>query len=214
MRVIYPWLVVLASASLVVTAASPGLRLAPAVHMVQAPESLTLELWVECGAHADSAAATVTFNPNYLQVDSVVADESAFSTVMRSQYDNVAGTVRYDAGSLTCHGEGDCPSGAIRMATLHFRALARTWPTTYVDIHGRVVWSGSAIFDAEGQGSTITITSSTYLRYLPLAVKSQPAQGRWPLPDQPGAVYMLSELGVATRRLIAVSFTAAEEAGP
>jgi len=121
-------------------------------------DHFTLDIMVDCGANADGAAITVTFDSAYLQVVSVIEDTSQFPNILANTYDNGIGTIRYDAGALlTCHQAGTCPSGIVRAATITFRATALTVPTTHVGISGQVTWSGAHIFDGAGGGSTITV---------------------------------------------------------
>lgn len=145
-----------------------GLGLSPAEQTVQALTSFTLDMVVNCGTHADAAALVVTFDPAYMQVTGVTPDESGFPAVLRQRFDNVSGTVLYDAGSLECHAEGTCPSAAIRVATITFRATARTFPTSYVGLSGQVAWAGELVFDGGGNGSTITIAPPAGVAYFPL----------------------------------------------
>jgi len=148
-----------------------GTSLFPAELTAQALTGFTLEIVVNCGIHADAASVEVSFDPAYLQVVAVTPDESEFPVVVRKSFDNVSGTILYDAGSLECHSDGTCPSGVIRVAMVRFRALGRTSPTSYVAIKGETDWVGDAIFEGEGDGSTITITSAPGVAYLPLVAR-------------------------------------------
>jgi hypothetical protein len=150
-----------------VTQALAGVMLSPATATVEVLSDFTLDILVDCGTHAEVAEARVTFDPTYMQVVTVTTDASVFPTVAYNVFDNVSGSVIYDAGSLTCHSQGSCPAGVIRMATITFRAIARSFPSKYVGINGEVLWSGSVIFDGQGSGSTITITSPVSPVYLP-----------------------------------------------
>ena len=151
-----------------------GLSLSPAEQTVQALTDFTLDVVVNCGTHADGAGLVVTFDPLYMQVIAVTPDKSGFPNVMQGSFDNRAGTIVYDAGaSLMCHAEGTCPSGVIRVATVTFRATARTHPISYVGLLGQVFWAGELVFDGEGDGSTITITPSAGIAYLPLVVRGR-----------------------------------------
>ncbi len=148
-----------------------GVSLSPSQATVQVLAQFTLDILVDCGTHADAAGAQLTFDPAYMQVVAVTADESVFPEVLRNRFDNVSGIVYYDAGSMQCHGENSCPTGVNRMATITFRAIDRTFPTKNVAIHGQVTWAGDLIFDAQGSGSTITITAPVSRAYLPLVVR-------------------------------------------
>lgn len=148
-----------------------GVSLSPSERTVQVLTDFALDILVNCGTHADAAAVEVAFDPAYMQVIAVTQDESSFPTVLRNRFDNVAGIVYYDAGALQCHSEDSCPAGVIRIATITFRAIARTFPTKDVGVSGQVLWAGDLIFDGQGSGSTITITSSVSPVYLPLVVR-------------------------------------------
>ena len=148
-----------------------GVSLSPSERTVQVLTDFTLDILVNCGTHADAAAVEVAFDPAYMQVVAVTQDESSFPTVLRNHFDNVAGIVYYDAGSLQCHSEDSCPAGVIRIATITFRAIARTFPTKDVGVSAQVLWAGDLTFDGQGSGSTITITSPVSPAYLPLVVR-------------------------------------------
>jgi hypothetical protein len=151
-----------------------GVSLSPAEVTVQVPANFTLDVLVNCGTHADAAGVEVTFDPAYMQVVTVTQDEAAFPNVLRNRFDNASGIVYYDTGAaLTCHADGNCPAGVIRVATITFQATGRTFPTKTVGIHGQVVWAGDLIFNGQGNGSTITITSTAPLSlvYLPSVVR-------------------------------------------
>ena len=134
-----------------------GLMLSPPAQTVQVQTTFTLDVVADCGTSADTVGVELTFDPMYLQVVTVTADESRFPQVLRNRFDNSAGTIYYDAGSLLCHSENSCPSGAVRMATVTFRAVATTLNASSVGILGQVVWSGEPIFDGVGAASAITI---------------------------------------------------------
>jgi len=135
-----------------------SVALSPTIWTAYVMDHLTLDIMVHCGANADGAGTTVTFDPAYLQVISITEDTSDFSNVLLSTYDNGTGTIRYDAGALlTCYQSGTCPSGMVRLATITFRATAETVGTTSVGIHGQVTWSGAYTFDGAGTGCAITV---------------------------------------------------------
>lgn len=144
-----------------------GVSLSPAQVTVPVLSTFTLDVLVDCGTQADAAGIEVTFNPAYMEVVSVAQDVSGFPDVLRSQFDNVSGVVKYDAGSLLCHGQGSCPAGVIRVATITFQTKAPTFPTRNVSVYGQVTWTGNLTFDGQGSGSTITITSPIGPVYLP-----------------------------------------------
>ena len=151
-----------------------GPSLSPSEVTTDEGSTFTLDVLVDCGANADAASVTLTFNVNYLQVQSITSDETSFPNVLRKRFDNVAGTVQYDGGSLACHSEANCPSGLIRVASVTFEAKRRTLPTTNVVVRGQVVWAGETIYDGAGAGTTVTVTSLSPLVYsvsLPLVAR-------------------------------------------
>jgi len=151
-----------------------GLSLSPAEVTTAEGTTFALDIMVDCGPNADAASVSLSFNVNYLQVQSITADESSFPNVLRKRFDNAAGTVQYDGGSLACHSEGNCPSGVIRVATVTFNASRRTLPTTAVTMRGQVVWAGETLFDGTGAGANVTVTSLSPLVYsvnLPLVAR-------------------------------------------
>ena len=140
------------------TPAPRDIDLAPDSRTVNATDHFPLDIRVDCGANADGAATTVMFDPRYVQVLSLTQDTTLFTNILRSTFDNGTGTVRYDAGApLLCHQERTCPTGFIRIATITFRAVQATDPTTYIGISGQVTWSGAYVFDGPGSGSTISV---------------------------------------------------------
>ena len=151
-----------------------GVSLSPTEVTTPPGSTFDLDVLVDCGTNADAASVTLRFNTNYLQVQSIVADETSFPNVLRKRIDNTAGTVQYDGGSLACHSEDNCPSGLIRVATVTFVATRRTLPSSPVGIRGQVVWAGETLFDDLGAGTMVTVTSSSPLVYsvsLPLVAR-------------------------------------------
>jgi len=151
-----------------------SISLSPAEVSTGEGTTFTLDIYVDCGANADAASVSLTFNVNYLQVQSITADETRFPNVLRRRFDNVAGTLQYDGGSLSCHSEGNCPSGVIRVASVTFAATRRTLPTTRVNVRGQVVWAGETLFNDTGAGTIVTVTSTSPLVYsvaLPLVAR-------------------------------------------
>lgn len=151
-----------------------GVSLSPAEVTTAQGTTFALDVFVDCGANADAASVTLSFNVNYLQAQSITADETNFPNVLRKRVDNVTGSVQYDGGSLACHSEGNCPSGLIRVATVTFSAARRTLPSTPVTVRGQVVWAGETLFDGSGTGTSVTVTSDSPLVYpvfLPLVTR-------------------------------------------
>lgn len=149
-----------------------SLSLSPSSLTLTAPVPFTLDIIVDCDAHADGVATTVAFDPAFLRVLSVVPDTSQFPLVLRKEYDHRSGLVQYDAGAvLGCHVQGSCPSGTARIATVTFTGIA--WPPhgTYIGLYGQVTWSGQYIFEGEGSGSTVTILPPVGVCHLPMVMR-------------------------------------------
>ncbi len=151
--------------------AVPGVSLMPSQVTVQLPDGFVLDVLVDCGTHADAAAVQVAFDPVYMEAVSVAQGDAAFPEILRASIDPVAGIVYYDAGSLLCHSQGSCPEGVIHLATISFLAKARTFPSKNVGIYGQVTWAGDLIYDGQGSGSTVIITSLVSPLYLPLVLR-------------------------------------------
>jgi hypothetical protein len=137
---------------------APLVYVSPASHSTFVSTTFTLDLLADCGANADAVALTLSFDPRLLQVQSVTPDLSAFAQTLRRTIDNSGGRVYYDAGApLGCHAAGNCPSGGVRVAQVTLRTLAAAGSPTPVGLSGKLVWSGSYIFNGAGTGSAVTI---------------------------------------------------------
>ncbi len=141
-------------------ASSPGLSLSPSSRATYPTATFTVDIVADCGSNADAAATVVTFDPAHLQVEAITPDASGFATTLFQGYDNVAGLVQYDAGSLTCHSLSSCPSGSVRLATIRFRAVGECGFSVPLALHGQLTWEGSYVFNGVGNGSTVAITIS------------------------------------------------------
>jgi hypothetical protein len=106
--------------------------------------------------NADSAAAVVTYDAAHLQVNAFIPDTSVFETTLFQQ--SVSGQVQYQAGSLTCHAAGTCPSGPFRLATIRFTVLGQCGYSVPLAVSGQVLWVGTYGFNGTGTGSTIGIS--------------------------------------------------------
>ena len=135
-----------------------GLSLSPSSRVTYPGATFTVDILVDCGSNADAAATVVTFDPAHLQVEALTPDLSAFATTLLQGYDNVAGQVRYDAGSLTCHAASNCPSGSVRLATIRFRTIGECGFLVPLALKGQIAWEGLLTFDGVGAGSTVAIT--------------------------------------------------------
>jgi hypothetical protein len=139
-------------------ASSPGLSLSPSSWGTYPGATFDIGIFADCGSSADAAAAAVAFDPAHLQVESVTPDNSVFANTLFQHYDNVAGLVQYDTGSLTCHVGSSCPTGSVRLATIRFRALGQCGFSVPVGLQGKLTWSGEYTFDGVGSGGVVVIT--------------------------------------------------------
>ncbi len=148
------WLAVRAQAA----ASSPGLSLSPSSRVVSPGATFAVDVMADCGTHADAAAMAISFNPVYLQVTSITPDTSRFlNMLLPASYDNSAGLVRYETGSVECHSTGSCPSGSVHLATIQFSTVGPCSSSVPVAVGGQLTWAGSYVFDGTGAGSTISI---------------------------------------------------------
>jgi hypothetical protein len=140
-------------------ASSPGLSLAPSSGVANPGATFAVDIIADCGSHADAAAITVSFDPVRLQVVTITPDTSQFpNALLPASYDNVAGLVRYEAGSLTCHGAGSCPSGSVHLGTIQFSTIGQCGFSVPLALTGQLTWAGGYVFNGTGSGSTIAIT--------------------------------------------------------
>ncbi|HQJ52107.1 MAG TPA: dockerin type I domain-containing protein [Anaerolineae bacterium] len=138
-------------------AAAATVYTSPKTYSTVVSTTFTLDLMADCGLHADAVSLVVSFDPRLLQAQSVTAD-SAFPQTLRKTIDNGLGKVYYDAGApLTCHDDGNCPSGVVRVARLNLVTVGAAAGPTAVTIAGKIVWSGGYVFNGSGTGSAITI---------------------------------------------------------
>ena len=139
------------------SAAAPTLYVSPASPSTLVNSELTVDLMADCGTNADGVSLVVSFDPRLLQVQEVIADVSAFRNTLLKTTDNTLGRVYYDAGALTCHQDGDCPSGLVRVAQVTFQAVAAAGTPTALGLTGKLTWGGSYVFSGTGTGSAVTI---------------------------------------------------------
>lgn len=140
-------------------ASSPGLSLSPASGVKEPGATLAVDVFADCGSNADAAAITITFDPAQLQVGAITPDTAQFpNTLLPASYDNVAGLVRYEAGSLACHSAGPCPSGSVHLATIQFSVVGQCGTQAPLAVAGQLTWAGAYVFNGTGSGSTVAIT--------------------------------------------------------
>ncbi|MDO8491775.1 MAG: hypothetical protein Q7T04_07165, partial [Dehalococcoidia bacterium] len=92
-------------------------------------------------AFADSAAVYLTFDPAYIQVNSIA--NGAFATVSASTYDNTLGQLTYTASNASAL------TGSITLATVHFQGKAVTAGTnitiSFTDPRKTTVTNGGVV---------------------------------------------------------------------
>ena len=137
---------------------SPGVSLSPPLRITYPSATFAVGIVADCGTNADAVATFVAFDPAYLQVMSLIPDTSRFPTTLVNRYNNGVGSLQYDAGSLTCHAGGNCPSGTVRLATITFRAIGESGSSGPVNLQGEITWQGLTTFNGAGSGSVVAIT--------------------------------------------------------
>lgn len=93
----------------------------------------------------------VDFDPNYLEVQSIT-EGSTLSDFVVSDYDNVQGTIDYSAGTWT----EPLPCDTFTVATISFKALALTTPTTAILFSTTFPRETKAVYGADDITGTIT----------------------------------------------------------
>lgn len=138
-------------------AAAATVYASPSTHTTVVSSTFTLDLMADCGTNADAVSVVVSFDPRLLQAQTVTAG-TVFPNTLRNSIDNGAGKIYFDAGApLTCHDDGNCPSGVIRVAQVSFITVGAYAAPTTVAISGKLAWSGSYVFNGPGVGSAVTI---------------------------------------------------------
>jgi len=137
------------------------LVLLPSSQTVGIDDIFDVAIQAQCnGQDVTGIAAFIDFDPNYLEVQSVT-DGCTLTDFVVSDYDNVAGTIDYNAGTFT----QPLPSGTFNVATIKFKAVnpdgniplnfSATFPReSYADFGGDSKLSGL-------YGTTITIVGES-----------------------------------------------------
>lgn len=135
------------------------------VDLVLLPPSQTVErgdifevaIEAQCnGQDITGIAAFIDFDPAYLEVQSVT-DGGTLTNFVVSDYDNVAGTIDYNAGTFT----QPLPSGTFTVAIIEFKAMS---PDGNVSLNFSVAFPRESYADFGGEsklgglhGTTVTI---------------------------------------------------------
>lgn len=95
----------------------------PSSKTVLVNEIFTLDIYVyPNGQQVDAVDADMTFNPTYLEVQSITGDTSGLPDELYSAVDNTAGTLTHSRGKLT----GTPPSSTFRLCSIELKAEAAT----------------------------------------------------------------------------------------
>ena len=96
------------------------LVLLPSSQTVERGDIFEVTIQAQCnGQDVTGIAAFIDFDPDYLEVQSVT-DGSTLTDFRVSDYDNVGGTIDYNAGTFT----QPLPSGTFTVATIKFKAIS------------------------------------------------------------------------------------------
>ena len=146
-----------------------NISLQPSTEHVGVGEVFDLIIQAEAGDQPVSGiSAFIDFDPAYLEVQSVTPG-STLPTVLQNTYDNIAGTIDYSAGKLG----GPFPTGTFTVATVQFKALTETDPSTAIDFSTTDPRETAA--DYAGSDVTGTITGGTVSITLDAPVFLDPA---------------------------------------
>ena len=133
------------------------LALLPSSQTVERDDIFEVGIEAQCnGQDVTGIAAFIDFDPNYLEVQSVT-DGDTLTDFVVSDYDNVAGTIDYNAGTFT----QPRPSGTFTVATIKFKA---TNPDGNISLNFSATFPRESYADFGGEsklgglhGTTVTI---------------------------------------------------------
>ena len=133
------------------------LVLLPSSQTVERGDIFEVAIEAQCnGQDVTGIAAFIDFDPDYLEVQSVI-DGDTLTNFVVSDYDNVAGTIDYSAGTFT----QPLPSGTFTVATIQFKAIN---PGGNISLNFSTVFPRRSDADFGGEsklrglhGTTITI---------------------------------------------------------
>ena len=130
----------------------------PSSETVVVGESFSLQIYVDPnGQPVDTVDAEVTFDPDLLQVESVVGNSGGLATQLYSAYDNDAGTVTHSRGQLS----GDPPTSGFTLCTITFQAVAATGGTDVVFTGStNAYYAGPSVLGSTSKG-TVTVEEPT-----------------------------------------------------
>ena len=90
-------------------------------------EVFTFDVYVYPNAQqVDSVDADITFDPTYLEVQSIISDTSGLDLEMHSDFNNSAGTLTHSGGTFG----PSFPDSTFRLCSISLRATAATTGTT------------------------------------------------------------------------------------
>ena len=133
------------------------LVLLPSSETVDVDDVFDVVIQAQCnGQDITGIAAFIDFDPDYLEVQSVT-DGGTLTNFVVSDYDNVAGTIDYNAGTFT----QPLPSGTFTVATIEFKAMS---PNGNISLDFSIAFPRESDADFGGDsklsglyGATITI---------------------------------------------------------
>jgi len=137
------------------------LVLLPSSQTVGIGDIFDVAIQAQCnGQDVTGIAAFIDFDPHYLEVQSIM-DGDTLTDFVVSDYDNVAGTIDYNAGTFT----QPWPRGTFTVATIKFKAMN---PDGNISLNFSTAFPRESYADFGGQlkpgglyGTTITITGES-----------------------------------------------------
>ncbi|MGQ9585730.1 MAG: golvesin C-terminal-like domain-containing protein [Anaerolineae bacterium] len=136
-----------------------NLRVDPPTRFTSVGATFTLDVMADAGAQpVDGVSVVLTFVPTLMRV-TAITDGTALSQILTRTWDNVAGTVRYEAWRAIAQPP---PSGTFRVMTVHFEALATTagTPVTFDLVQTDVIYNLTSIRGST-TGGTVVISAHT-----------------------------------------------------
>jgi hypothetical protein len=136
---------------------SVSIEVNPPSKTVQVDEIFDVTIQVVAGAQqVDGAEVHLTFDPAFLEVQSLAAGTNLPMTLVPPTFDNGAGTIDYGAGALP----PSLPSGTFDLLTITFKALAQTTGTglTFITTgfpKTDATFQGNSILASVGPGSVV-----------------------------------------------------------
>jgi hypothetical protein len=138
-------------------AAVVDIAVVPSSKTVDVDDTFTLEIWVyPNGQEVDAVDADMTFDPTYLEVQSITGDSSGLELEFYNDRDNTNGTLTHSRGASFSQTP---PSTTFRLCSISLKAKAATSGTTlaFTDLTGAYS-EGVSVLGSTTDG-TIIVTS-------------------------------------------------------